>query len=106
MAEEPENLVLLQLQGIRREMTALLERQLRDRELISKVYNELLAFRSEAREEIRGLKSDLVLLETKCRTGITRCCRYSGGSTRSAPPPNSLARAAHHGAMFCADEIP
>ena len=39
MADEPENLVLLQLQGIRREMAALLDRQVRDRELISKVYN-------------------------------------------------------------------
>lgn len=32
MADEPENLVLLQLQGIRREMAALLDRQVRDRE--------------------------------------------------------------------------
>lgn len=63
MADEPENLVLLQLQGIRRETAALLERQVRDRELISKVYNELLGFRSEVREEIREIKSDLILLE-------------------------------------------
>lgn len=65
MADEPENLVLLQLQGIRRETAALLERQVRDRELISKVYNELLGFRSEVREEIREIKSDLILLENQ-----------------------------------------
>ena len=61
MADEPENLVLLQLQGIRREMAALLDRQVRDRELISKVYNEVLSLRSEVRE----VKSDLITLENQ-----------------------------------------
>jgi hypothetical protein len=65
MADEPENLVLLQLQGIRREIAAMLERQVRDRELVTKVYNELLGFRSEVREDIREIKSDLVLLENQ-----------------------------------------
>jgi uncharacterized coiled-coil DUF342 family protein len=59
MADEPENLVLLQLQGMHREMAALLDRQVRDRELISKIYNEVLSLRSEIRE----LKSDFVTLE-------------------------------------------
>jgi uncharacterized coiled-coil DUF342 family protein len=61
MADEPENLVLLQLQGIRREMAALLDRQVRDRELISKVFNEVMAIRSDVRE----VKSDLVTLENQ-----------------------------------------
>jgi uncharacterized coiled-coil DUF342 family protein len=61
MADEPENLVLLQLQGMRREMAALLDRQVRDRELISKIYNEVLSLRSEIRE----LKSDFVTLENQ-----------------------------------------
>jgi predicted nucleic acid-binding Zn-ribbon protein len=61
MADEPENLVLLQLQGIRREMAALLDRQVRDRELISKVYNEVMSLRSEVRE----LKSDLLTVENQ-----------------------------------------
>ena len=65
MADEPENLVLLQLQGIRREIAAMLERQVRDRELVTKVYNEVLGFRSEVREDIREIKSDLVLLENQ-----------------------------------------
>lgn len=65
MADEPQNLVLLQLQGMRREMAALLDRQVRDRELISKIYNELMAFRSEMREEIREVKSDLLTLENQ-----------------------------------------
>lgn len=50
MADEAENLVLIQLQGMRREMTALLERQLRDRELLSKVYSEVLALRTGVQE--------------------------------------------------------
>jgi predicted nucleic acid-binding Zn-ribbon protein len=61
MADEPENLVLLQLQGIRRETAALLDRQVRDRELISKVYNEVMAARSDVRE----LKSDFITLENQ-----------------------------------------
>ncbi len=61
MADEPENLVLIQLRGLRGEMGALLERQVRDRELISKVYNEVLSLRSEVRE----LKSDFVTLENQ-----------------------------------------
>ena len=61
MADEPENLVLLQLQGIRREMAALLDRQVRDREMVSKVYNEVMSLRSEVRE----LKSDLLTVENQ-----------------------------------------
>jgi hypothetical protein len=61
MADEPENLVLLQLHGIRREMAALLDRQVRDREPISKVYNEVMSLRSEVRE----LKSDLLTVENQ-----------------------------------------
>ena len=49
--------MLLRLQGIRRGIAALLERRVDDRELITKVYNELLTFRSDAREEMRELKS-------------------------------------------------
>ena len=52
---------MLQLQGLRRETAALLEPQVRDRELITKVYNEMLAVRVEVRE----LKSDLVLVDNK-----------------------------------------
>ncbi len=61
MADEPENLVLLQLQGIRREMAALLERQVRDRELVPKIYNEVMILRSDVRE----LKSDLLTVENQ-----------------------------------------
>lgn len=59
MTDEPANLGLLQLQGLRREMGAMLERQVRDRELISKIYTELMAFRSETRNDINKLKSDI-----------------------------------------------
>ena len=65
MADEPENLVLLQLQGLRREMAAVLEWQVRDRELTSKIYNELTAVRSEIRGEMREVKADLILLENQ-----------------------------------------
>jgi uncharacterized coiled-coil DUF342 family protein len=68
MADEPENLVLLQLQGMRREMAAMLERQVRDRELVSKVYNEVIALRSElqqVRSEVHELKSDLISVENQ-----------------------------------------
>jgi predicted nucleic acid-binding Zn-ribbon protein len=61
MADEPENLVLAQLQGIRREMAALLERQVRDRELVSKIYNELMTLRTDVRE----LKTDLLTVENQ-----------------------------------------
>ena len=61
MADEPESLVLLQLQGIRREMAAMLDRQVRDRELISKVYNEVMSLRTEVRE----LKSDLLTVDNQ-----------------------------------------
>ncbi len=61
MADDPENLMLLQLRGIRREMAALLDRQVPDRELISKVYNEVMAVRSDVRE----LRSDLLTLENQ-----------------------------------------
>jgi hypothetical protein len=59
--DEPANLVLLQLQGIRREMGALLERQVRDRELITKVYSEVLALRTKVQE----IKGDLVNVENQ-----------------------------------------
>ena len=65
MADEPTDLVLIHLQGLRREMAALLERQLRDRELVSKVFNELMAFRTEVREELRDIKSDVIHLENQ-----------------------------------------
>ena len=42
-------------------MAALLDRQVRDRELISKVYNEVMSLRSEVRE----LKSDLLTVENQ-----------------------------------------
>jgi uncharacterized coiled-coil DUF342 family protein len=61
MADEPANLVLIQLQGMRRELAALPECQVRDRNLTSKIYNELMA----VREEVREIKSDLVLLENQ-----------------------------------------
>jgi hypothetical protein len=64
MADEPANLVLVQLQGLRREMGAMLERQVRDRELITKVFNEVLAFRSEVRAELQEIKGDLLTVET------------------------------------------
>ena len=50
MTDELENLVLRQLQSIRREMAALLDQRAHDRDLISKVYNELRSLRSEMRE--------------------------------------------------------
>jgi hypothetical protein len=65
MADEPDNMVLLQLQGLRREMAAMLERQVRDRELVSKFFGEFLAFREEARKDMRELKSDLITLENQ-----------------------------------------
>ena len=68
MADEPESLVLVQLRGIRREMATLLERQVRDRELTTKLYNEILAVRSEMQEvrrDVRGLRSEFLRLENE-----------------------------------------
>ena len=66
MADEPENPILIQLRGIRREMATLLERQVRDRELTTKLYNEILAVRSEVQEvqrDVRDLRGDFLRLE-------------------------------------------
>jgi SMC interacting uncharacterized protein involved in chromosome segregation len=68
MADNPENLVLLQLQGLRREMAAMLERQVRDRELSSKVYNEISKLSTEImalRADVREMRSDLILVENQ-----------------------------------------
>ena len=68
MADEPESLVLVQLRGIRREMATLLERQVRDRELTAKLYDEILAVRSEVQEvrrDVRELRSDFLRLENE-----------------------------------------
>ena len=68
MADEPESLALVQLRGIRRERATLLERQVRDRELTTKLYNEILAVRSEMQEvqrDVRGLRSEFLRLENE-----------------------------------------
>src|SRR5438093_237774 len=93
MADQPENLVLIQLQGLRREMAAMLERQVRDRELTSTLYSELIkiydelakvrgevakvreevatvreevaSFRVETKQEFRDLRADLIMLENQ-----------------------------------------
>ncbi len=65
MADEPENLVLIHLQGLRHEMAVLLERQVRDRELVSKLYTEFMSFRSETRQEFRELRADVIMLENQ-----------------------------------------
>jgi uncharacterized coiled-coil DUF342 family protein len=59
MVDEPANLVLLHLQGLRREMAPMLERQVRERELITRIYTDLMAFRSETREEIDKVRRDI-----------------------------------------------
>jgi predicted nuclease with TOPRIM domain len=65
MADEPENLVLLQLQGLRCEMATLLEHRACARKLVLRIYNELMAFRSEVREEMHELKGDMISLENQ-----------------------------------------
>jgi uncharacterized coiled-coil DUF342 family protein len=59
MVDEPANLVLLHLQGLRREMAPMLERQVRERELITRIYTDLMAFRSETRDEIDKVRRDI-----------------------------------------------
>jgi|SoiMethySBSTD1v2_1073268.scaffolds.fasta_scaffold296115_3 hypothetical protein len=67
---DPTNLVLRQLQGLRREMAAVLENQRRDRELITRLTLSMdqISLRmdqgfAEIRKEISAIRSDLVMLE-------------------------------------------
>ncbi len=70
MADEPNNLVLVQLRGMRREMAAILDNQRRDRELITRLalrvdqgfarVDEALA---DLRRDIGEIRSDMVQLE-------------------------------------------
>ena len=61
MAEEPENLVLVQLQGIRRELRALLEQH--QTFARQQVRVELQRQMGEVHRQIGELRSDMVLLE-------------------------------------------
>ncbi len=70
MADEPDNLVLVQLRGMRREMAAILENQRRDRELITRLalrVDQGFARVDEAfvdlRRDIGEIRSDMVRLE-------------------------------------------
>ncbi len=70
MADEPNNLVLVQLRGMRREMAAILENQRRDRELITRLalrVDQGFARVDEAlvdlRRDIGEIRSDIVQLE-------------------------------------------
>jgi hypothetical protein len=67
---DPTNLVLRQLQGLRREMAAVLENQRRDRELITRLTLNMdqLSLRvdngfAKVRKEIGAIRSDLLMLE-------------------------------------------
>jgi predicted nuclease with TOPRIM domain len=46
-------------------MATLLEHRACDRKLASRIYNELMAFRSEVREEMRELRGDMISLENQ-----------------------------------------
>ena len=70
MTDQPENLVLVQLRGMRREMAAILENQRRDRELITRLalrVDQGFARVDEAlvdlRRDIGEIRSDMVQLE-------------------------------------------
>lgn len=60
-ASDPPNLVLRHLQGVRRELEVVLERQTRDRELILRALNSL----GEVRTDINNLRGDLILMENR-----------------------------------------
>ena len=53
MTDQPENLVLVQIRGVRRELAAVLENQARDRQLITRIWGEL----GELRQEVGQLRS-------------------------------------------------
>lgn len=77
--KEPENIVLVQLIGLRREMAALIEDRIRDRELIVRLAQRMEEGFANLRSELQGLrreqqelrhdqqevKSDIVLLENR-----------------------------------------
>lgn len=76
---EPENLVLRHLQGLRREMAALLEERARDRDLIIRLsahmddgfdavrqsFDGVRKNFDELRRDLREVKSDITLLENR-----------------------------------------
>lgn len=59
----PEDLVLRQLQGLRREFAAVLENQRRDRELILRLTSRMEEGLESLRRDLRDVRSDIVLLE-------------------------------------------
>jgi predicted nuclease with TOPRIM domain len=63
-----ENLIIAQLQGIRRELAAMLENQLRDRQLITRLASRMEQGFGEVRRDIQDLRSDVTLLENSLLT--------------------------------------
>ncbi len=65
MGAEPAELIIHQLQGIRRELATVLENQRRDRELITRMSLHMDEGLAGVARDIRELKSDVVLLENQ-----------------------------------------
>ena len=63
MTDQPDNLVLVQLRGMRREMAAILENQRRDRELITRLALRVDQGFADLRRDIGEIRSDMVQLE-------------------------------------------
>ncbi|WP_375454700.1 hypothetical protein [uncultured Methylobacterium sp.] len=62
------NLVLRQVQGMRREMHEMLERQARAIDLVARLGERMERGFDDVRRELREVKSDLVLMENRVLT--------------------------------------
>ena len=63
MTDQPDNLVLVQLRGMRREMAAILENQRRDRELITRLALRVDQGFADLRRDIGEIRSDMTQFE-------------------------------------------
>lgn len=59
----PDDLVLVQLRGMRREFQAVIEQQARLFEYFSRLQGQIAAFRDEIRADVNTIRSDILLLE-------------------------------------------
>lgn len=75
---ESDNLMLRHLRGMRREMAVMLERQVRDRELLLRISDDVGRVRqdvSEIRRDIQELRSEMISLENKVLSGQNEVLR-------------------------------
>ena len=71
---DPANHTLHMLQGMRRELGAMLENQRRDRELITRLALSVEQGFGDVRRDISELKSDMVLLENVSSVATMTSC--------------------------------